>query len=861
MPDPNDDPLSQPDRLAAIAASDLLDGGAIPALDRVVRRTADLLRVPVVQLNVITADRQVPVSHVGGETWGRSVDLDRSYCETAIHTGEALVVEDARSDPRFASRVPASDGAIRAYLSVPLLSPRSSAPLATLCVVDFEPRQWTEREIAQLTDMGAWALGEIELRAGLRRELAEKSAALRESDARYQALFNSIDEGFCVIEVIFDDDGRAVDYEFIETNAAFVEQTGLTDALGRRMRDLAPNHEEHWFERYGRVARTGEPMRFEAGARALGRWYDVYAFRTGHPEERRVAVLFRDVAEQHAAAQERERLLEALKLERERLAEVIRRAPAFMAVLRGESYVLEIVNDAYMDLIGDRDVAGRPLFEAVPEARGQGYEELLDHVLESGESFVGRGLPVRLRRVTDGPLEERIVDIAYVPLTEVDGTRTGIVMMGMDVTDQAHARQEVERARDRAERLQALTAALAGARTVEDIATVVVSDMVGALGARTGALAARDPDGSEHMVLLRTVGFPDSVVPGIKRQPFDLRSPLTECFVERTPIWIESREGPDGFDARYPPIAPVWDALGVASAAFVPLVAAGETVGVISFAFETERVFTEEDRGFLLALGRQAALAMERARLFEAEHEARAEAERANSAKSEFLAVMSHELRTPLNAIGGYIELIDMGIRGPVTAQQREDLGRVQASQRHLLGLINEVLNYAKLETGTVHYEIEAVRISNVLEGAEALVAPQAQAKSLDLVVSPCPADITARTDIEKVRQILVNLLSNAVKFTDRGGRIELSCTSSDDSVNIVVADSGVGIPQDQLGRIFDPFVQVRSDLTRTAEGTGLGLAISRDLARAMGGDLTAESRPGEGSVFTLTLPAADGEA
>ena len=861
MPDPNDNPLSQPDRLAAIAASDLLDGGAIPALDRVARLTAALLSVPVVQLNVITADRQVPVSHVGGEVWGRSVDLSRSYCETAIHTGEPLVVEDARTDPRFAASVAATEGAVVAYLSVPILSPRSSTPLATLCVVDFEPRQWTEREVAQLTDMSAWALSEIELRAGLRRELVEKNAALRESDARYRALFNSIDEGFCVIEVIFDDDDRAVDYEFIETNASFVEQTGLTDALGRRMRDLAPNHEEHWFERYGRVARTGEPVRFEEGARALGRWYDVYAFRTGRPEQRRVAVLFRDVAEKHAAAEERERLLEALKLERERLAEVIRRAPAFMVVLRGENHVLDIVNDAYMELIGDRDVVGKPLFEALPEARGQGYEELMDRVLETGESFVGRALPISLRRDADGPMEERIVDVAYVPLTEVDGTRTDIVVMGTDVTDQARARQEVERARDRAERLQALTAALAGASTVDDIATVVVSDMVGALGARTGALAVREPDGSDHMLLLRTVGFPESVVPGVRRQPFNLQSPLTECFLERTPIWIETRDGPDGLDARYPPIAPVWDALGVESAAFVPLVAAGEAVGVISFAFEGQRVFTEEDRGFLLALGSQAALAMERARLFEAEHEARAEAERANSAKSEFLAVMSHELRTPLNAIGGYIELIDMGIRGPVTAQQREDLGRVQASQRHLLGLINEVLNYARLETGTVHYELQHVCIRDVLAGAEALVAPQAQAKSLDLVVTPCPPEITARADVEKVRQILVNLLSNAVKFTDRGGRIELSCTSSDDMVNIVVADSGVGIPQDQLGRIFDPFVQVRSDLTRTAEGTGLGLAISRDLARAMGGDLTVESRVGEGSVFTLTLPVAQVEA
>ncbi|HSK19958.1 MAG TPA: ATP-binding protein [Longimicrobiales bacterium] len=855
MPDPNDNALNQRDRLAAIAASDLLDGGAIPALDRVARLTADLLRVPVVQLNVITADRQVPVSHVGGDTWSRSVDLSRSYCQAAIQTGEPLVVEDARKDPRFAASTVDSEDAIVAYLSIPLLSPRSSAPLATLCVVDFEPRHWTEREIAQLTDMGAWALGEIELRAGLRRELAEKNVALRESDARYQALFDSIDEGFCVIEVIFDDVGRAVDYVFVETNAAFVEQTGLVDAVGKRMRYLAPDHEEHWFERYGRVARTGEPIRFEEGARALGRWYDVYAFRTGRPEERRVAVLFRDVAEKHSASEERERLLEALRLERERLAEVIRRAPAFMVVLRGENHVLEIVNDAYMELIGGRDVVGKPLFDAIPEARGQGYEEVMNRVLETGESFVGRALPISLKRDADGGMEERIVDVAYVPLTEVDGTRTDIVVMGTDVTDQARAWQEVERARDRAERLQALTAALAGASTVDDIATVVVSDMVGALGARTGALAARDPDGSDHMLLLRTVGFPDSVVPGVRRQPFDLQSPLTECFLERAPIWIETRDGPDGLDARYPPIAPVWDALGVESAAFVPLVAAGEAVGVISFAFDGQRVFTEEDRGFLLALGSQAALAMERARLFEAEHAARAEAERANRAKSEFLAVMSHELRTPLNAIAGYIELIDMGIRGPVTAQQHEDLGRVQASQRHLLGLINEVLNYARLETGTVHYEVGDMRVRDVISAAEALVAPQAQARDLDLVVTPCPPEIIARADIEKVRQILVNLLSNAVKFTDRGGRIELSCSASDDAVNIVVADNGVGIPPDQLNRIFDPFVQVRSDLTRTAEGTGLGLAISRDLARAMGGDLSAQSTAGEGSVFTVTLP------
>ncbi|HEX2077237.1 MAG TPA: PAS domain-containing protein [Longimicrobium sp.] len=686
--------------------------------------------------------------------------------------------------------------------------------------------------------------------------LRESEAALRESEARYRTLFESIDEGFCVIEVLWDEHGRPVDYRFLETNPAFVSQTGLQDAVGRTIRELVPAHEARWFQIYGRVARTGESVRFESRAEALQRWYDVFAARIGEADAPRVAVLFRDISRQRRAQEERERLLGALRVERARLEEVIRRAPAFMVVLRGPDHVLELVNDAYQQLIGHRDVVGKPLFQAVPEARGQGFEELLDRVLATGEPFTGRGLPVRLARTPGAPEEERIIDLAYVPLTEADGTRSGIVVLGTDVTEQVHGRREIERARDRAERLQALTAALAGARTLDDVADVVVADMVVALGARTGALARRAPE-DDALVLLRTIGFSEPVEAGVRRQPLDLQSPLAECYRTQAPVWIERRDGPEGVDARFPPIAPVWDALGVASAAFVPLSAAGDVVGVISFAWEAPRVFTPEERAFLLALGQQAALAVERARLFAAEHAARAEAERANRAKSEFLAVMSHELRTPLNAIGGYAELMEMGIRGPITAQQRDDLHRIQQSQRHLLGLINEVLNYARLETGTVHYDLADVRMRDVIAGAEALVAPQAQAKALALTVVPCPPDLSVRADAEKVRQILVNLLSNAVKFTDRGGRVELACVGDGERVQVLVRDTGIGIPADQLDRIFEPFVQVRADLTRTAEGTGLGLAISRDLARGMGGDLAVESTLGAGSTFTLTLPKA----
>ena len=234
-----------------------------------------------------------------------------------------------------------------------------------------------------------------------------------------------------------------------------------------------------------------------------------------------------------------------------------------------------------------------------------------------------------------------------------------------------------------------------------------------------------------------------------------------------------------------------------------------------------------------------------------------AAAEEANRAKTQFLATMSHELRTPLNAIGGYVELLEMGIRGPVTPEQRSDLARIQASQRHLLGLINEVLNYAKLETGTVEFEVSDVPLCEAVAAAESLVAPQAQSKGLRLVVAPCSPEIAARADAEKLRQVLANLLSNAVKFTEPGGRVEITPTVEEQRVIVRVRDTGIGIPADKLDTVFDPFVQVRSDLTRTAEGTGLGLAISRDLARGMGGDLTAESTPGEGSVFTLTLPRA----
>ena len=252
----------------------------------------------------------------------------------------------------------------------------------------------------------------------------------------------------------------------------------------------------------------------------------------------------------------------------------------------------------------------------------------------------------------------------------------------------------------------------------------------------------------------------------------------------------------------------------------------------------------------------RAALGVADAARARAEEATRA-AEAAARAKSEFLAVMSHELRTPLNAIGGYAELMALGIRGPVTDAQREDLSRVSRAQRQLLALINEVLNFTRLEAGQVRYDVTAVPLAAVLRDAAALVAPQLAAKSLAVELAPCAPELAARGDADKVQQVLLNLLSNAVKFTRPGGAVALECAGDGDLVRLRVRDTGIGIPADQIDRVFEPFVQVDQRLTRTAEGVGLGLAISRDLARGMCGDLTVESAPGVGSTFTLTLPRA----
>ena len=237
------------------------------------------------------------------------------------------------------------------------------------------------------------------------------------------------------------------------------------------------------------------------------------------------------------------------------------------------------------------------------------------------------------------------------------------------------------------------------------------------------------------------------------------------------------------------------------------------------------------------------------------EQAARKEAEAANRIKSELFARLSHEFRTPLHAVSGYLEILQQNIHGGLNEDQRKDVDRIHQAQEHLMALVNMILDFAKLEGGQIELSMAEIPIEETLRGAEALVIPQFDKKRVSYSRRSGDPSLTVFADREKVQQIVVNLLANAAKFTPAGGSVDLDWKVEDEHLIVRVRDTGCGVPEERIEEIFEPFVQVRAAGSMPTGGTGLGLAISRDLARAMGGDVRATSRPGLGSVFTLTLP------
>ena len=554
--------------------------------------------------------------------------------------------------------------------------------------------------------------------------------ALRESEEKYRSLFESIDQGFCTIEVLFDENEKPVDYRFLIVNPAFERQTGISNAVGRRMREIAPLHEEHWFQIYGKIAVMGEPLRFENPAEQLHRYYDVYAWKIGTTEERKVAILFNDITERkYAEAQIRRQLQH----------------------LNGLRTIDQAISSSF-------DI-----------------RTTLEVVLQQ----VGLQLSV---------------DAAAILL----------------INSENHT---MEYAANRGFR-----------RKILDHVQIKVGD-----GHASLALRER-----------RTIHIPDFVQADSK-------------------LADDLQMAGEDFADYYG----------------TPLIAKDKIEGVLEVYHRSPLNADSEWINMLVILAGQAAIAIDNALLWErvqrhtSELEQRVEErttqlnqtnielEHANRAKDEFLAAMSHELRTPLNSILGLSEVLLEQRRDPLSEHQKHSLQIIESSGRHLLELINDILDLSKIEAGKFDYYPQVVEVDKLCRSSLSFVKEQATRKSIKLTYKEEIPASKIYADSRRLKQILVNLLANAVKFSPNHGQVtlEVRAEADQDLVQFSVIDNGIGIAPEDLKRLFQPFVQVDSKLNRSFEGTGLGLALVQKLTELHGGSVEVESGVGKGSRFTINLP------
>jgi len=420
--------------------------------------------------------------------------------------------------------------------------------------------------------------------------------------------------------------------------------------------------------------------------------------------------------------------------------------------------------------------------------------------------------------------------------------------------------------------LASLSGSLTDALTPEDAASLIELKALSALGATSAVVVtlgkfppshtpaaqarkAQAPHVAPSLVLVHAIGVPAEIRAELGRLPLDAPVPLAEVARTGEAVFLHS---PDAL-RRYPEWSATMIRVGTRAAAIVPVWANGELRGVLGLTWKAPRTFDEDERAYVSTLGVMCAQAIMRAHLRVAEQRAREAAEHANRSKAHFLATISHELRTPLNAVMGYTQLLVEEIYGPVSALQKDHLGRVRASGMHLLDLVEELLSYARIEAGEEHVRTAQVLMSDVVEQSLVLVRPLVEKKGLQIRVEGDAAPVELFTDVRKLRQILVNLLANATKYTDSGDIVlvmRAEGVGASARAIFEVTDTGRGIAVKNHEHVFDAFWQEDPSITHAVGSTGLGLSVARELARLLGGDvLLARSKVARGSTFVVSLP------
>ncbi|MBD2054887.1 response regulator [Oculatella sp. FACHB-28] len=639
----------------------------------------------------------------------------------------------------------------------------------------------------------------------LERKRAE--AALRQSEAQYRMLFESIDEGFCICEMLFDQNNQPVDYRFLQVNPAFEKLTGLQQATDKTARELVPNLEPFWVEVYGKVVQTGKPIRFENQSIAMnGRWFDVNAFPIGDPKTHQLAILFTNTSA-------RKQTEAALRNSAERLS---------MAL--AASKLGDWSWDAATDLVTFSDQAAK-IF-GIPPGPYMTWGQIQTLLHEDDQEQARLQVEQAIAQHSDYDIEYRVIQLGgserwvaakgraqYGPSEHVIGM-LGVVQ---DITERKQTEQEREHL---LARVQSANQTLQ--RFIEHTPTAVVmldQEMRYLFASRRWmqeyAPTYTDLRGLSHYEVMNDI-------------PEHWRAVHQRCLAGATERCEEdyyARADGSGHWLHWE-ILPWYDS-------------GGDVGGIILF---TENI-TERKRAN-----------QERERLLERERAAREAAETANRVKDEFLAVLSHELRSPLNPILGWSRLLQT--RKLDAAKTTEALKVIERNAKLQSELIEDLLDISRILSGKLSLNVGSVNLTATIQAAMETVRLAAEAKSLEIRTAFAPDVGQIWGDASRLQQVIWNLLSNAIKFTPQGGRIEIELQRLSAHAQIVVTDTGKGISSDFLPYVFDYFRQADSTTTRQFGGLGLGLAIVHHLVELHGGTVQANS-PGEGqgATFTIKLP------
>lgn len=628
---------------------------------------------------------------------------------------------------------------------------------------------------------------------------------IEEGREQYLTLFNSIDQGFSVIEILFDKKNKPIDYRFLETNAVFEIQSGLKNATGKSIRELVPNYEKRWVEMYGRVALTGESIRIEDWSEAFRRWYDVYVTRVGGPSSRKVSVLFTDITQRKHAE-------EALKESEERFRIMADAAPNMVWALDSKGK-LKYANNYTLEFLGvnAKDFTKQHWLSAIHQMDLKKIKRIASKAMRNKESFSQE------LRVTRRDGDCRWVFVQGTPSYYPNGELYGYIGSGIDITERRRAEQ-------------ALRESQARFRDVSDNATTGLLIIGSRLRCTFMNPAAEGILGITKEEAQRSSKPLHDLIHHTK--PDGSRYPVKDCPIVGV---LSDKSKSTGEETFIRPDGTKYPVAYTAS----PIVTDGKITGTVI----EIRDITDEKQA---RIEQQRLVSMT---------EQRNELLKLNKAKDEFIALASHQLRTPATAVKQYISLLMEGYAGTVPVEQLQYLRTAYESNEREIKIINDLLKTAQLDSEG--YKLHKVQF-NIVDIVQEIIReyqPVFDLKKQKVVLRIDEETVIALIDPKEIKLVLINLVENASKYSHPGTTVKISIQQKEQCLDIVIADKGVGISRDGMQKVFEKFTRIDNELSDTVTGTGLGLYWVKQIVELHGGIVKLASTPGKGSTFTVRLP------